>query len=146
MALLEILLERILFRHIHTISKINFILIVILGGVAFLGEEGIWFKLQPFFTGVGLGGILWVQNFRGKSIMWKMLEEFPNKVPPPRPLVEMMERHMSIFMLFYGIFMGAVAIWCSTKEWLFLKTIGFYIAFFLFFIGEIILLRSKIRG
>ena len=131
LALAELLAERIFFKHVHTISKINFGLIAILGGIAFLGEDGLWFKLQPFFTGIGLGGILLVQNLRGKSLMWKTVQEFQNR-PAPRIVVETMEKHMAIFMALYGVFMGAMALWRSTDEWLFFKTIGFYIAFAIF--------------
>ena len=142
LALAELLLEWALFRHIHTISKINFILIAVLGGVALLGRDGVWFKLQPFFTGVGLGGILLVQNFRGKSIMWGMAHEFQRR-PPPRPLLETMEKHLAIFLSAYGFFMGYMAIWRSTDEWLFFKTFGFYLAFGLFAVVEFYFLRRK---
>lgn len=144
LAFLELLLERILFQHIHTISKINFMLIVILGGIAFWGGDGIWFKLQPFFTGMGLGSILFIQNFRGKSIMWKTVCEFQDR-PPPYALIETMEKHIAIFTIIYGIFMGALAIWRSTEEWVFFKTAGFYIAFLLFATGEVLFLRKKIN-
>ncbi len=56
LATVEILLEKIFTKHVHAISKFNFYLVVVLGGIAFIGQEGIWFKLQPFFTGVLMGG------------------------------------------------------------------------------------------
>ena len=143
LACLEVLLEKILFRRIHIISQINFILLVTLGGVAFWGEDGIWFKLGPCFTGAGFGGLLFIQNMRGKSIMWKMAQEFQNRLAP-RFLVETMEKHISLFMVLYGIFMGGVAILCSTDEWVFFRTAGFYLTFLIFAVGEILFLRKKV--
>ena len=144
LAFFECLLEKILFKHIHTISKINFILIAFFGGISLVGEDGFWFKLQPCLTGMGLGGFLFVQNKRGKSILWEAACEIHGS-SLKRDLIEQIERHLALFMSCYGLFMGAVSIWFSTDLWLFFKTIGFYLAFFLFLAGEIILQRLKFK-
>lgn len=47
LAVIEILIERIWLGHVHTISKFNFAIIMILGGLSLLGDDGLWFKLQP---------------------------------------------------------------------------------------------------
>ena len=143
LAAIEILLEKALFKRVHSISKINCALIIVLGGIAFWGKDGIWFKLQPFFTGVGLGSILLIQNLRGKSIMWNMMQEVQTRQMPLRLLLEPLERDMGIFTVIYGVFMGGVAVWRSSDEWLFFKTAGLYIAYLLFMIVEIFILTKK---
>ena len=141
LAFIEMLLEKILLKHVHSISKINLSIIVVLGLLSLLGNDGILFKMQPLFTGMILGGILYIQNIRGKSILWIMMKDLQSHHSPPQFLIEKMERHLSIFISLYGLFMGAVALAGSTSQWLFFKTFGFYLAFALFFLLEIILLK-----
>lgn len=142
LAILELAFEYFYFKHTHLISRVNFVLILLLGGLSLLGEDGIWFKLQPFFTGVGMGGFLLFQNMRNQSVMNTMIGEFNSK-PPPRGMVVLMERHMCYFTISYGFFMAYIAFNATTDQWVFFKTIGFYVAFGIFFIFEMIFLRKK---
>lgn len=144
LATLEILIEWFFTKHVHTISKFNFFLILILGGIALIGSEGIWFKLQPAFTGVLMGGYLLYRYLRDESMLFDMMKDL-NSNTPPKPLVEFMERNLSIFLIFYGSFMAIIAFKGSTDLWLFFKTIGFYIASFFFFIIQLIYVRVKIN-
>jgi intracellular septation protein A len=70
-----------------------------------------------------------------------MNEEQRTKVPVS--LITTMEKHLAFLFFFYGIFMGYTAIKMSTDQWLFFKTIGFYIAFVIFMVGEFAYLRFK---
>ena len=144
LAIAELALEYILFKHTHLISRLNFGLILILGLISLAGDEGIWFKLQPMFTGFILGGFLLVRNIIGKSVMWEMVEEF-NSEPPPKNILYMMEKHMSVLLIVYGSFMGIIAWKFSTDLWLFFKTIGFYIVFFVFMICEFLYIRWTLK-
>ena len=144
LSILELGLEKWFVKKIHTISLFNFILIVLLGGLSLLGDEGIWFKLQPSFTGVGIGIFLFVQGLRGKSLMIDMMgEEQRNKVPSF--VIETMERHLSYLFFSYGLFMAYVATFLSTDLWVFFKTIGFYLTFAIFMVFELIFTRYKMR-
>lgn len=140
LAILEISLEWFFTKHVHTISKFNFYLILVLGGISFLGDDGIWFKLQPAFTGVGIGAFLIYRTVSGKGLMIEMMETMNPEVKP-LPFMPLVEKHISLFFFLYGIFMAYVAFSLSTDKWLFFKTIGFYIATGVFFIVELIYLR-----
>jgi intracellular septation protein len=144
LALVEISLEWIFTRHVHTISKFNFFLIVILGGIALIASEGIWFKLQPFFTGLLMGGYLLYRYLRDESMMYDMIQSM-NDHPPPKPMVEFMERNIAVFLILYGIFMAFIAVYASTDQWLFFKTGGFYAITLVFFILQMIYIRRRIR-
>ena len=142
LATLEVSLEWLFTRHLHFISKFNFLLIAGLGGLSLLGEDGLWFKLQPFFTGLIMGTVFIYKVWRGKGVMEEMMEEMgPSKLP--RPIVRRLELHMGILLMVYGIFMGTVALWGSTDQWLFFKTAGFYIVFFIFCVAEILWIRFE---
>jgi intracellular septation protein len=144
LASLEMLLEKVFFKHIHKISKFNFILILFLGGLSLLGDEGMWFKLQPAITGMVVGIILFVGNISGKSLFVEMMSGF-DKPLPPADIINPLEKHLSYLFFFYGIFMIWVATTRTTDVWLFYKTIGFYIAMAVFFVIEYFLLRFRLK-
>lgn len=144
LAILEITFEWFYTKHIHTLSKFNFFLILFLGGISLIGDEGIWFKLQPAFTGVGIGAFLGYRLIRGKGMMLEMMESM-NKVPPPEFIITTLEKHMAVLFTLYGIFMAFVALKLSTDQWLFFKTIGFYIVFGIFFLFEMVYMRFQMK-
>lgn len=143
LAVLEIIFEKIFTKHIHSLSKMNFFLILFLGILSLIAKEGIWFKLQPTFTGIVLAAVFWIKKYRGGSFLWEMSELMPQR--PPEFVIKDMEFHLSFFLLFYGFFMGWVALKLSTDQWLFYKTAGFYIAFFIFMILQMVFTRTKIK-
>lgn len=143
LALLEITIEKLVIKKVHTISIFNFLLIIFLGFLSLLGDEGIWFKLQPFFTGVGIGIFLLIQVKRGRGILSELMQH--NNKNVPEFLGPMLEKHLAILFLSYGFFMAYVALYLSTDKWVFFKTLGFYAAFALFLIGEIVYIRFKIK-
>lgn len=145
LAILEISFEYFYTKHVHTLSKFNFFLILFLGGISLLGEDGIWFKLQPAFTGVGIAAFLIYRLVQGKGLMFEMMESMPNPPPVPEFIIKTMESHMAILFGAYGAFMAFVAFKLSTDQWLFFKTLGFYIVFGVFSVIEIIFMRVKIR-
>ena len=145
LAVLEIILERIFTKHVHSISKFNFYLIIALGTIAFIGDEGIWFKLQPFFTGLFMGGFLLFKAFKKESLMLEMTEAMSDGPVPNKEFLRLIERDMSFFLIGYGIFMAWVAFALSTSQWTFYKTIGFYICSIIFFIFEFIRLRKVLK-
>ena len=144
LALLEISLEKIFFKHIHTLSKFNFFLLLFLGGLSLLGEDGIWFKLQPFFTGLILGCVMIFYLSKGKGLMGEMAGQMGNSQLPDH-IFRQLEWHTAFFMMIYGCFMGGVAFLGTTTNWVFFKTAGFYIAFFIFMIFEIFFMRRQMR-
>jgi intracellular septation protein len=143
LAILEIALEKIFTKHVHTLSKFNFLLLLVLGGMSLQGENGIWFKLQPFFTGLIMGGFLLYKLKTGEGLFLEMTKTMhPDKIPP-KEILTRLERDLSLFLIIYGCGMGYLAVFGTTSQWAFFKTIGFYIAFALFFIIEMILIRRK---
>jgi intracellular septation protein len=144
LACLEITLEKIFTKHVHSISKFNFYLIVVLGSIAFIGNKGIWFKLQPFFTGVFMGGYLLFRIFQNNSLMVETMEAM-GQIVPFKDELKQIEKHMGIFLICYGIFMAYVAFELTTSQWTFFKTIGFYVISLVFFVVEFIFLRKIVN-
>ncbi len=144
LAVVELVLEKIFTKHLHTISKFNFFLILFLGIISLGGEDGLWFKLQPFFTGLVMGSYLLFKNFRGNSLLLEMAQALKKPIPSPE-IIETLERHMSWLLIGHGCLMGIVAWKASTDLWLFGKTVGFYIVFAVFMAIEIIWLRLRMK-
>jgi len=145
LAVIEIIIEKVFTKHVHTLSKFNFFLILFLGGISLLGDDGIWFKLQPLFTGIGISGFMIYRLIRGKGLLFEMMEIMPEDKPrPPEFIVQALEKHVAAFFLLYGFFMGGLAIWGTTDQWMFFKTIGLYIVFFVFLIVEMFLIRRAV--
>ena len=144
-AVVEMAAEYLFTKKIHSISKFNFVLILILGGISLIGDTGIWFKLQPSFAGVVMGFFLIVNLKRSNGLVFDLVKENQKFKHMPPQFFKMVEFHMSIFLIAYGILMAFVAIHLSTSIWLFMKTFGFYIAFFIFMFADGIYIRMSIR-
>ena len=141
LGIIEMILEKKFTGHVHTLSKLNIALIVILGGVSLIAKEGVWFKLQPTFTGLALSSYLLFKKFKKQSLMLEMLEDMKQKVPLPPEIYRIMEWHMCLFLIGFALFMAWVALTDTTATWLFWKTGGFYIAFGGFMILEMIYIQ-----
>ena len=73
------------------------------------------------------------------------MAEMPQKNNIPEDLMKVMELHIGCLFGVYGLFMVFVALYLETGQWVFFKTIGFYITFFIFLVGEMIFLRSALK-
>lgn len=145
LGILEMLFEKYFTGHVHTLSKVNMGLIVVLGVISLYAKEGVWFKLQPTFTGVGIASFLVFKKFQKKSLLLEMLKDMGQKPPLPEEAYQMLEWHLCLFLIGFAAFMAKVAILDTTSTWLFWKTGGFYIAFGAFMIVEMIFLRWYLR-
>lgn len=145
LAVLEIGFEKLFFKHIHSISKLNFLIILILGPISLIGKDGVWFKLQPFFTGIFLSSFLIFNLKRGKSLMLTMMKDMEKKVPMPDFIMQKIEYHLAFFLLINGVFMGYLAIYESTSTWAFFKSIGFYLVFLVFLVAEIFVIKNSFK-
>jgi intracellular septation protein len=145
LGVIEMILEKKFTGHVHTLSKLNIALVVVLGIISLLAKEGVWFKLQPTFTGLSVAGYLIYKKIRNESLMLEMLEDMKQKVPLPPSSYKTMEWHMCLFLLGFAIFMGKVAIYNSTANWIFWKTAGFYMVFGGFMVFEMIYMRLTVK-
>jgi len=146
LGILEMILEKHFTGHVHTLSKVNLTLIVILGGISLIAKEGVWFRLQPTFTGVGVAGFLIYKKLQGHSLMLDMIKDMGQIPPLSEVTYKIMEWHMTLFLLGFAIFMAKIAIYETTATWIFWKTGGFYIAFGGFMVLEMIYLKFVVRG
>lgn len=141
LAVIELSLEKILTKKVHSLSVLNAGLLVFLGVMAFIFQEGILFKLQPTFTGVVFFVVFFWKTKKGESYFNDILKDMGRELPPK--LMWYTEVNLAYFMLLYGFFMAYIALYYDTGTWLFFKTGGFYLAMIIFMIGNTFYLRSK---
>ncbi|HAZ12019.1 MAG: hypothetical protein A2X86_06790 [Bdellovibrionales bacterium GWA2_49_15] len=144
LSLIELTFEYFWTKEVHALSKFNFLLIIVLGGLSLAANEGLWFKLQPFFTGIFMSAFMLYQLKKGDGLFLPLLEQMGRPLPP-KFLLRSMELHVAIFLVAYGIFMGILALSASTSVWLFFKTAGFYLAFIIFGVVEFIYLKQRVK-
>lgn len=145
LSLLEIIGEKIFTGKVHTLSKLNCGLILLLGGVSLIAHEGIWFKLQPTFTGVILAAFLGWGLSRGKSFLGEVMHDMGRGWPLPPELLIRFELHLCLFIFGYGLFMAYWAFNGTTSQWAFWKTGGQYLCFIVFGIVQMLWLRRAVR-
>ena len=145
LGLMEMWLEKHFTGHVHTLSKLNISLIVVLGFISLIAKEGIWFKLQPTMTGLSVSAFLIFKKLQGKSLMLDMFQDMKQKAPLPNDVYKLLEWHICLFLIGYAVYMAKVAWKDTTAEWLFWKTGGFYAAFGTFMVLEMIFLRFYLR-
>jgi intracellular septation protein len=145
LAIIEIIIEKKITGHIHSLSKFNLVLIVILGGLSLVAREGIFFKLQPTFTGLLLSSFLIFKKIKNESLLLEMLREMNQKIILVEDLYKKMEWHLCLFLINFSLFMVWITFCQSTTVWLFWKTAGFYIASFGFMLFELAYLNFIMR-
>lgn len=145
LGIIEMILEKCFTGHVHTLSKVNLSLIVVLGAISLFAKEGVWFRLQPTFTGVGVASFLILKKLQGHSLMLDMVKDMGQTPPLSEETYKTIEWHMTIFLLAFAAWMARVAIYESTARWLFWKTGGFYMAFAVFMVLEMIFLRFVLK-
>lgn len=154
LSFLEVSWEWFWNRKLHNISKINFLLMVVLGALSLFEENGAWFKLSPaiglLVMGIMLGINLLLNN---KSFLWKTMQEMSqrqNKVLPlPPELLEQvflkLEKHLFWFLITNSFLLAGIAWFAPTNYWVFYKTIGLYIGFFIFLLVELFIMRISLK-
>ena len=145
LGIIEMILEKYFTGHVHTLSKVNISLIIMLGVISLIAKEGVWFRLQPTFTGLGVSGFLIYKKLQGHSLMLDMIKDMGQIPPLSDETYKTMEWHMTLFLIGFAAFMAKVAIYESTATWIFWKTGGFYVAFGGFMVLEMVYLRFFLR-
>jgi intracellular septation protein len=143
LAVIEMILEKIFTKHIHKISLLNFVLMVALGGISFLGDSGIWFKLQPAFICFFFGLMFTFKLVKNESLMADLMKDMGKALPFSPELFHKLEWRLVFFFYGYALLMGYLALQAPTSWWVFMKTFGFYLSFGLYFIILLFWMRKQ---
>ncbi len=143
----EIIFEAVKYRKVSTITWIGNLMILILGGLSIISQDGIWFKLQPalfegFFALMLIGSVV-----IKKPLLPLMAEKQGTEINPVvRPLMTGMTFRLGIFFAVQGLIATWAAYYWSTAQWALLKGFGLTISFFVYLGLELLWIRHCVRN
>jgi len=142
----EVIYELWTEKKVSPITWIGNGLLLGLGGISLISEDGIWFKLQPALFEIFFAGALWGSLLLKKNILLLMAQKQGQVIP------EVLHQRMNGMTFRLGIFFSiqaALAVWAafywSTQAWAMLKGIGLTVSFVLWMVAEVIWIRYSIR-
>lgn len=142
----EIIFEKWKYNQVSKMTWIGNAMILILGGISIVSQDGIWFKLQPALFEGAFVLILWGSLFTNKPLLAVMAEKQGTKIEPAiYPLLKGMTFRLGLFFAFHTVLATWAALKWSTTSWALLKGIGLMGSFFIYLIAEIIWIRLRIK-
>ena len=100
-------------------------------------DSGTAFKLQPAVMELGMGFMMILMRFKGKSFLLTIMSENPmlsqeqrnlllgNAVMRARLIAT--DTRLIVFFCLHGLALAAAAIWGTTSQWILLKGVLFYV-------------------
>ncbi len=133
-------------------------LLLLLGGISLVTQEGIWFKLQPALIEIAMTLALWVSVGMGKPLVLSLAMKqggLPSDLatglkPGIGPVLQRAFRGLTLRLgLFFAIHAG-LAVWAalfwSTAAWAALKGIGLTVSLIVYLVVESLVLRYRIAS
>jgi intracellular septation protein len=143
----EIVYEKIRLGKVNGITWFSNALILVLGAVSLISQDGVWFRLQPAILLFCFGAALLGSNAIGKPLLVGMALKQRPDIPSDRiGILKTLNLRIGIlFLLLAGLSVDAALRW-SVEAWAFLKSVGVTIIIVAYFGGEVIYARIKARN
>jgi intracellular septation protein len=142
----EIIYELRTERKVSAITWIGNGLLLGLGGLSLISEDGIWFKLQPALFEIFFALALWGSLLMKKNILLLMAEKQGQVIPD---ILRKPMNGMSFRLGIFFIIQAALAVWAalywSTQAWALLKGVGLTVSFVVWMAAEIFWIRFSIK-
>ncbi|MGK5082130.1 septation protein IspZ [Bdellovibrionota bacterium FG-1] len=129
-------------------------LLLTLGAVSLLTDQGVWFKLQPSIMEAFMALVLAGSVILGKPLLTGMIEkqfkaqgrEIQGLAPQFRQGLTGMTWRMAVFLALHAALAGWAALRWSTAAWAALKGLGFTLSFVLYLVVESLVLRYRLAS
>jgi intracellular septation protein len=122
-------------------------LILVMGGISLVTQDGIWFKLQPSIIEVAMALMLWGSVVLGRPFLVAAARKQGAPVDQNPLLFQALRgftwRMGAFFALHAGLAAWAAIHW-STAAWAMLKGIGFTVSMVVYGVAESLVLRYRI--
>lgn len=142
----EIIFEKWRYQQVSKMTWIGNAMILVLGGISIISQDGIWFKLQPALFEAAFALILWGSLFTKKPLLAMMAEKQGTKIEPTiYPLLKGMTFRLGLFFAIHTLLATWAALHWSTTAWAMLKGFGLMGSFFIYLIVEILWIRIQIK-
>lgn len=145
-AVLEILYEFYRYKKVSKLTIVSNTMILALGGVSLLTNEGAWFKLQPALLEFLFFIILFGSWLIKKPLLSKLAEQNNASLPEViKSNMSAMTFRVSLFFLTHAVLAYYAAFYWTTEQWAWLKGVGLAVSFVIYLVFEMIYLRFKIK-
>lgn len=148
---LEILWEAFRYKKVETLTWIGNTILLVMGGISLVTQEGIWFKLQPAFLeagmGVGLIGSCLVKKpfLNLMAAKQGLFDNFSDRIKPlVKERFSKMSYRFGFFFLGHAALATYAAFYWSTRNWALLKGVGVTVSMILFSLVEIYFFRKAL--
>lgn len=142
----EIIYEKIKFNKVSAVTWIGNALILGLGAVSIISQDGIWFKLQPALFEAFFASFLWGSLIMKKPFLLLMAEkQNPNVLDTARPMLKGMTLRLGFFFAIHAVIATWAAFEWTTAQWAFLKGAGLIISFLVYLGFEIVWARRAVK-
>lgn len=143
----EIIFEFIKYKKVNTITWVANGMLLGLGTISLLSNEGFWFKLQPAILEFGFFGFL-VGSWVIKKPFMKMMMEKQNAGAPDFLINRMsgMTLRLGLFFLAHAILATYAAFYWSSESWAILKGLGLTISMIVYMLIEVIWMRLTMKS
>ena len=142
----EVIYEFIKERKVSAITWIGNGMLLSLGIISLVSEDGIWFKLQPAIIEVFFAIFLWGSLLLKKNILLVMAEKqgqvFPDQL---KTKMNGMTFRLGIFFMIQAALATWAAFYWSTQAWALLKGVGLTVSLIIWMTAEILLIRLAKR-
>ena len=139
-AIAEIVWEKTRTGKVSFLTLASNSLVLGLGAVSFAMDSGVAFKLQPAVMEIGMAVFLVIVARRGEPFLLRTFREFKGADSEKREALlsqpwfverlQKTDRRMVWFFIFHGLALVYAAIWGSTRMWILLKGVLFYVLMF----------------
>lgn len=136
-AVIEIVWERFSQGKVSFLTWASNGLVLGLGGVSFLMDSGVAFKLQPAVMEVSMAGLLGWLRITGEPFMLRTFRDAPMPDPGKRDFLLAQawflkrlrdaDSRLIVFFVIHGLAVAWAAIWGSSTVWILLKGVVFYV-------------------
>lgn len=142
----EIVYEKLKLGKVSGLTWFSNALILILGTVSLISQDGVWFKLQPALLLGVFGSLLLGSSILKRPLMVAMAQKQRPDLPPETftVLKKLNTRLAFVFFMMAGIAVDAALRW-SVEAWAFFKSVGVLILIGVYFIGEVGVQRFRMK-
>ena len=140
----EIIFELIKYRKVNNLTWIGNGMLLLLGGISLVFNDGLWFKLQPAIFEFGFF-IFLIGSWIIKKPFLRLMIEKQNPDAPDivKILMNQMTLRLSLFFLFHAILATWAAFYWSSEHWALLKGIGLTLSLIIYMVCEVIWLKVR---
>lgn len=142
----EIIFEKIKYQQVSRMTWAGNIMILFLGGISILTQDGFWFKIQPALFELGFALMLWGSSLFKKPLLLIMAEKQNPQMPEfMKPFLSTLTFRLGFFFLAHAILATWAALSWSTRDWALLKGVGLTVSFIIYLIIEFLIFRKNLR-